>query len=96
MRRVTNSVNKMSAGLSIPQDVLERALGWAAQQRFESVDVEAITMLTTKEAAEKLKITPKVFRKLAGDHFDFGERRFRWSLKDIRAIAEKRRVKARA
>lgn len=87
----------MSAGLTIPNDLLERALSWAAQQRFEAVNVEAITLLTAKEAAAKLSMPVKAFRKLATDHIDFGgAKRLRWSIADIRTLVEKRRVKSRS
>lgn len=83
----------MSDALQIPNDLMQRALSWAAQQRFESVDMESVTLLTAEEAAKMLKITPRAFRNIAVDSIDFGERRARYSLKDIKALIEKRRIK---
>lgn len=83
----------MNDGLTVSKDVAERALGWAFQQRLESVDVEATTLLTVKEAAAMLKISPHSFRKIAPAHIDLGEKLYRWSLKDIRALIESRRTK---
>lgn len=85
----------MSDGLTIPADVLERALEQAALKHLESVDVEAITHVDTKTAAKLLSIPPRVFRKLALDYVDFGELRRRWSLKEIKQLVEARKVRAR-
>lgn len=82
----------MPSGLSIPSDVLERAVVTV----LSGADIESVQMMGAKEAAKILNITPQAFRNIAVDHFDFGGRKgFRWSLKDIKALAEKRRVKAR-
>jgi predicted DNA-binding transcriptional regulator AlpA len=91
-REIVSGIPLMSA-LSIPQDLAERALGWAFQQRLESVDVEAATLLTVKEAAAMLKISAQSFRKIAPPHVDLGEKLYRWSLKDIRQLVDSRRVK---
>lgn len=86
----------MPPGLLIPDDLAFRALAWAAQQRFESVDVESVKLLKATQAAKLLGIPTPAFRRLAADHIDFGEKTTRWSLKDIKALIEKRRVKARS
>jgi hypothetical protein len=83
----------MLPGFTVTDDLAFRALGWAFQQRLESVDVEAVTMLTAKEAAALLKISTQCFRRIAADHFDFERGNSRWSLKDIKQLADSRRIK---
>lgn len=83
----------MSLTLSIPSDVLERAIAEAVSSVVKA-GAEDLQMLDAKQASELLKITPQAFRKLAGDSFDFGQRRARWSLRELRELVETRRVKA--
>jgi hypothetical protein len=45
-------------------------------------------LLTAKEAAENLKISPQTFRKLPIRHFRIGHSH-RWALEDIRAYVER-------
>jgi hypothetical protein len=86
----------MSSGLSIPQDVMERAAAWAIQQALERVDVDSIKCISAKQAAEQLGISVDSFKRLARatDYLDLGEKLPRWSLKDIRQLIESRKVKA--
>lgn len=84
------------SGLLIPAKVLEQAVRAAVLQSIGAVDVEALSILTAKEAAAILKLTPARLRQLRADCFDMGRGNTRWSLKDIRALLEKRRVKGRS
>ena len=84
----------MSAAFTIPAAVMERALSAALLEHVGKVDVEALTMCDAMEAGKLLKISPQAFRAMALEHFDFGARRTRWSLKEIRQLVEQRRVKA--
>lgn len=84
----------ISQALTIPADVLERALGIALGERLATVDVEALELLDAKAAAKLLKLTPQGFRLIAKEHIDFGERRMRWSMKNLKALIEARKVKA--
>ena len=59
------------------------------------MDVEEATLLTVKEAAAMLKISPHSFRKIAPAHIDLGQKLYRWTLKDLKALVESRRVKSR-
>lgn len=82
--------------ISIPKELLERALSAAFRENVKSLEVESLKLIDAKEAANLLGITPRAFRNIACDHFDFGTKRARWSLKDLRQIIEKRRVRGGA
>ena len=84
-----------SSAITIPQETLERALSAAFREDVKSLDVESLRMVDAREAAKLLGITPQALRRIACDHFDFGARRTRWSLKELRQLTEKRRVRAR-
>lgn len=77
--------------LTIPEDVFIRALKESA-----AANMDSLQMVTAKEAAGLLKLTPQAFREIATDHFNFGPHRTRWSLADIKALIEKRRIKSRS
>lgn len=81
--------------IGIPDEVLERAVAMAIQQRTDTMNLDDVTVFDAHEAAARLKITPQAFRKLSCDYIDFGSRQRRWTIKDIKALIEKRRVKAR-
>lgn len=83
----------MSAGLVIPEDVLVEALSKAIHNRVSSVDLDELKLITAKQAADMFGITPQSFREIAADAFDLGQRRTRWSLKEIKEILETRRVR---
>lgn len=87
----------MTPGLSIPADILERALGWAAQQAIEQAGVESIKCLTIKQAAAQLSISVSSFRKLVTKigYIDLGEKLPRFSVKQIKLLIEMRTVKGR-
>jgi predicted DNA-binding transcriptional regulator AlpA len=44
-------------------------------------------------ATPMLKISAQSFRKIAPPHVDLGEKLYRWSLKDIKALVDSRKVK---
>ena len=83
----------MSGSLSIPEKTITRAFEKALAKHVASLDVEGLTLLDANAAAKMFGITPQAFREIALEHFDLGSRRTRWSLTDLRAILEKRKVK---
>jgi hypothetical protein len=80
--------------LTIPNDVMERALVLAFSAQFATANLEDLEMIDANTAANLLKLTPQGFRLIAKEHHDFGQRRHRWSVKAIRELVEARRVRA--
>jgi hypothetical protein len=85
----------MKQSLTIPADIVERALKAAFSEHLANIDLEDVKLYTAKEAAGMLKLTQQGFRRIAKDQVDFGPQSKRWSLKDIRHLIELRRVKGR-
>ncbi len=80
----------MNLSVTVPNEVMERVL----RDAMSTLDLDAVTLVDAKKAAELLKLTPRAFKEVARDFFDFGERRTRWSVAELRELIESRRVKS--
>jgi predicted transcriptional regulator len=86
----------MTNSLTIPNDILERAIVSAVREQLQAMDLESMRLLTSVQVADLLEVTPHAVRKFADvDHIDLGQRHRRWTLADIKGLIERRRVKAR-
>lgn len=83
-----------SPDVIIPGEVFASALRTAILERMDALDLESIKLLNAKDAARLFNISPATLRKGRIDCIDFGERNMRWSIKDLKAAVESRRVKA--
>jgi hypothetical protein len=84
----------MTSGLKIPAEVLESAIRGAIQQSLDGIDLRDVKLYRAKEAAAMLKLTQQGFRQIARNRVDFGPQSKRWSLSDLEALIQSRRVKA--
>lgn len=78
--------------IAIPNEMLERAVTAV----IASLGIEQLELVTAKQAARLFKITPQGFRDLAKKEvglIDLGPRAARYSVAELKAIVEKRRVK---
>lgn len=84
----------MIPALKVPAEVFGPALKAAILEAMAKMDLEDVTLFTSKEAAALLKVTPQRFRQIAKDVIEFGPQSKRITVRDLKAIVESRRVKA--
>lgn len=80
--------------LKVPAEIFGPALKAALQEALATQNLEDVTLFTSKEAAALLKVTPQRFREMRKDIISFGPQSQRITLRDLRDLIEKRRVKS--